>query len=79
MRVLNDTVPTFLELLESTPSLFANISQVIDNAFSRPDLAFNDIPALAAEFVAVANDPCGISLSQQHTTDVTRLFDTALL
>ena len=78
VRVLNETAPTFLELLESTPSLFANISQVINNAFSRPDIAFNDIPALTAEFLAVANDPCGISLSPEQTTDVTRLFDTAL-
>ena len=33
--VVNDTAPTFFELLESTPSLFSNLSQAIDDAVDR--------------------------------------------
>ena len=68
---INETAPTFLELLESTPSLFANISQAIDDGF------FDE--TLAADFVAVATDSCGISLSAGQITNITRLFSDQIL
>ena len=85
--VVNETVPTFFELLESTPSLFSNLSQAIDDAVDRNTrlsgtISFSNLRAelrgLAAEFVTVANDSCGISLSQEQIANVTRLFDGAL-
>ena len=86
VRVLNDTAPTFLELLESTPSLFANLSQAIDDASGQilgtrifnSDFFLSIYEPLAADFVAVANDSCGISLSQQQFADVTQLITSAL-
>ena len=77
--VLNQTAPTFLDLLDSTPLLFANISQAIDDASGRiPDPGISELAALADEFLAVANDSCGISLSSEQIANVTRLFDAAL-
>ena len=37
-----------------------------------------ELGELAAGFVALANDSCGISLSQEQIADVTRLFDSVL-
>ena len=84
--VVNETAPTFLELLESTPSLFANLSQAIDDASGQilgtrifnSDFFLSIYEPLAADFVAVANDSCGISLSQQQFADVTQLITSAL-
>ena len=77
--VLDERVPTFLELLESTPSLFANLSQAIEDASGRlPGPGFDELEALAADFVAIARNSCGIFLNQEQITDVTRLFDDAL-
>ena len=71
--VINETAPTFLEFLESTPSLFSNLSQAIDD---NPGIF--ELQELAADFVTVVSDVCGISLSQEQIDDVTRLFDSAL-
>ena len=77
--VLTETVPTFLELLDSTPSLFANITQVIDDASRRfPVPGFQELSEQVAIFVAVANDSCGIELSQEQIANVSRLINSAV-
>ena len=51
------------------------ISQIIEDASFRiqnPERL--ELQSLAADFVAVANDSCGISLSQQQIINVTGLF-----
>ena len=73
--ILNETV-TFLELLESTPSLFANLSQVIADASG--GLGRSVRRQLAADFVAVANDSCGLSLSPEQIDNVNVLLVGAL-
>ena len=80
--ILNETVPTFLELLESTPSLFGNLTQAIEDVVGRifDPGADDELAALAAEFVAVANVSCGISLSPEQIDDVSgQLFDRTLV
>ena len=79
VRVLNKTVPGLLELLESTPSLFANVSRVIGDTFGRSaEESYTEVAALAPVFVDVANDSCGISLSQQQIRNVTLLFEAGV-
>ena len=80
IQVVNETAPTFLELLTSAPSLFANITQAIDDSATGQGNfpGYSEFYALAADFVAVANDSCGISLSPGQIADVTRLFYVAL-
>ena len=81
IAVFNETVPMFLELLESAPSLFANLSLAIDATVGPAEDVFqNDIiNALVADFVAIANDSCGISLSQQQLDNVTLLFSSGVV
>ena len=75
VSVYNETVPTFLDLLQSAPSLFANISLAIDEASGPFDVDFfNQFRMLAVDFVSIANDSCGISLSQEEVDNVTGLF-----
>ena len=77
--VLTDTVPTFLELLESAPSLFANLSQAIDDASDRvPGPGFAELSEQVASFVAIANESCGISLNQEQIHNVSRLINSAV-
>ena len=82
---INETAPALLALLDATPSLFADLSQDINNVSAQVlDLDFlgdeilTIFRALAADFVAVANVSCGISLSPEQIANVTRLFDAAL-
>ena len=70
----------FLELLESTPSLFPNTSQAIAGAVSRlATSGFFELQGLAADFVSVSNDSCDISLSQELISNVTALYESALI
>ena len=79
VRVLNKTVPGLLELLESTPSLFANVSRVIGDTFGRTaEESYTEVAALPPVFVAVANESCGISLSPQQIRNVTLLFEAGV-
>ena len=81
IAVFNETVPTFLELLESAPSLFTNLSLAIDATVGPAEDVFqNDIiNALVADFVTIANDSCGISLSQQQLDNVTLLVSSGVV
>ena len=91
ISVITQTAPAFFALLTSAPTLFANISLAVDVASDQiviPPAFFDDnanvtaavdsLNALVADFVAIANDSCDISLSQQQIDDVTRLFDVIL-
>ena len=80
VAVLNETVPTFFDLLQSAPSLFADLSLAIDDAFAVAATAVDssELAALADDFVTVANVSCDISLSQQQVDDVTALFASGL-
>ena len=84
--VITDTAPAVLELLESTPSLFDDITEDVNEVSVRlSDVLFLNSPeffasyqALAADFVDEATDECDVSLSREQVADVTRLFDAAL-
>ena len=79
----------FFELLTSAPSLFANFSLAVDAAFNLlmippffedpTNLSFVDaLDELSVDFVALANDLCDISLSENQTTDVDAFFSFVL-
>ena len=90
ISVITQTAPEFFALLTSAPTLLANISLgieiaadqiVIPPTFSaNPNVteAVSSFNALVPDFLAVANDTCNISLTEQQVDDVTRLFDVVL-
>ena len=83
VSVFNETVPMFFDLLQSAPLLFSNLSlaiaDVIDIDFGE-GIDFGDLVTgmLADDFVTIANESCGISLSQEQLDNVTGLFVTVL-
>ena len=74
--VLNETLPILIALLQSTPSLFANFFQIIAGASG--GVGGTVRRQLAADFVSIANDSCGIALSPGQTDTVNVLFVDAL-
>ena len=79
-------VPEFFDLLTSAPTLFADMTLAIASAanlITTPDTGTNEagiagLAALVPDFVALANDACGVSLSPDQLRNVDSLFFVVL-
>ena len=90
VKLLNFTLvaqaaPAFSALLTSAPTLFASLSPAIDAASNQivipPSFLHSTnkagiaaLAALSADFVALANDSCGLALSTDRVRNVEELF-----
>ena len=90
VKLLNFTlvaqaVPAFSALLTSAPTLFASLSPAIQAASNQivipPSFLHSTnkagiaaLAALSADFVALANDSCGLALSTDRVRNVEELF-----
>ena len=73
--------PVFFALLTSAPTLFADLSLAITSAASNPvtiEAGVFALAALAPDFVALANDACGLSLSPEVVQNADGLFSFVL-
>ena len=87
--IIVQTTRNFFQLLTSAPMLFANLSLAVDTASDQfmvppsyledPNIAaFGAVAELSADFVALANDSCGIALSENQTVLVDAFFQFVL-
>ena len=89
LSVIRETAPAFFNLSNDVPLLLSSLSIAINTTsdviaipppFRDPSnlLAIDSLAELAADFVVVANESCGISLNQTQLADVNRLFGVVL-
>ena len=89
VTLVAQVAPVFLDLLTSAPTLFADLSLAFDAASNQimippsfVDVAnragLDALADLLAEFLALANDSCGITPSQDQINSVVGLFQVVL-
>ena len=81
ITLITQAAPVFFDLLTSAPTLFADLSLAIDAAASNPvtiEAGVFALAALAPDFVALANDACGLSLSPDLIRNADGLFSFVL-